>query len=142
MFLLFLLLIFVLHETSKGIIMKDQKSTVARNCHENNKKNLLKNTVKKANLTNKKLPYKQDLFAHAKKDSLTCIKKPRQIQRPYSHGKFPRKIPAGNSHNKFLQQILAANSHGKFLWQIPAANSQVFNAKVVWSILCARELHA
>ena len=122
--------------------MKDRKSTVAHNCHDNNKKNLLKSTVKKENLTKKKLPHKQDLFAHAKKDLLTYIKKTRQIPTPYSHGKFPRQIPAGNSPSKFLQQILAANSHGRFLWQIPAANSQVFNAKLVRSILCAGELHA
>ena len=76
--------------------MKDRKSTVAHNCHDNNKKNLLKSTVKKENLTKKKLPYKQDLFAHAKKDLLTYIKK----NTANTHAILSRQVPTANSCGK------------------------------------------
>ena len=61
-------------------------STVAHNCHNNNKK---KNNVKKENLTNKKvlLPYKQDLLTCTKKDLLTYFKNSLQIATTNSHSK-------------------------------------------------------
>ena len=70
----------------------DLYSTMAHNCHCNNKKN----TVDKENLTNKNvsltckkglLPYKQDLLTYTKKYSLTYTKNPRQIATANSHGK-------------------------------------------------------